>query len=123
MRFLPDSENSSSGSRNWFACGPQMNRTGPSSGMLNAPLGLRASQRVQHTRTYEDLPDLSEEDIDDHAPEQQDEVICSLVSAVSSYPAGITPSIAMEGSRSCQLTCYARCHLEYTRQTTLGVSR
>jgi hypothetical protein len=56
-----------------------MNSTGPSLGILNAPLGLNPVSLQQFTSdnhsTNVHLPDLSEENVDDEPPEQQEQII------------------------------------------------
>lgn len=50
-----------------------MKSTGPSLGILNAPLGL-CDNKCQTTQTGDkiDIPDLSEEYVDDKSPEQEE---------------------------------------------------
>ena len=48
-----------------------MNKTGPSRGILNAPLGLKGIVSNNSCRgdDLKYMPDLSEEDVDDQSPE------------------------------------------------------
>ena len=52
-----------------------MNNTGPWRGILKAPRGLPLSACAIQTCIYQ--PDFAEEDVDDDAPEDEDQIICT----------------------------------------------
>jgi hypothetical protein len=52
-----------------------MNKTGPSLGILNAPLGLSVSATHSLAYSQDHLPDLTKEDIDDKSPEKQEYIV------------------------------------------------